>query len=245
MCCHLLVPIFDSEEAHFVQKKPNRDDFFKTVETRLKFTLKSLYFWNRVSTVLQKSSRLDFFLKFSESSLDGFAKSRHGLIFFEQMNFFRVKNGDQKNGNTLWATTFFRVVRSGYRLKIWTVHIHTRDHASAFLRSRPGKQSCGLFLVCARYVSDQATRTSNFSPPAASRYSAARRLEEMSSTSLSSCGRVIGEPWKSKILMKGLSSGNGQLQLSPPLSSSTCIYTRPKNPWTTAPIGLPFQLRKH
>ena len=120
------------------------------------------------------------------------------------MNFFRVKNGDQKNGNTLWTTTFFRVVRSGYRLKIWTVHIHTRDHASAFLRSGPGKQSCGMFLVCARYVSDQATRTSNFSPPAASRYSAARRLEEMSSTSLSSCGRVIGEPWKSKILMKGL-----------------------------------------
>ena len=129
------------------------------------------------------------------------------------MNFFRVKNGDPKNGTTLWTTTFFRVVRSGYRLKIWTVHIHTRDHASAFLRSRPGKQSCGLFLVCARYVSDQATRTSNFSPPAASRYSAARRLEEMSSTRrleemsstpLSSCGRVIGEPWKSKILMKGL-----------------------------------------
>ena len=120
------------------------------------------------------------------------------------MNFFRVKNGDKKNGSTLWATTFFRVVRSGYRLKIWTVHIHTRDHASAFLRSRPGKHSCGLFLVCARYVSDQATRTSNFSPPAASRYSAARRLEEMSSMSLSSCGRVIGEPWKSKILMKGL-----------------------------------------
>ena len=97
------------------------------------------------------------------------------------MNFFRGKNRDPKNGNTLWATTFFRVVRSGYRLKIWTVHIHTRDHASAFLRSRPGKQSCRLFLVCARYVSDQATRTSNFSPPAASRYSAARRLEEMSS----------------------------------------------------------------
>ncbi len=120
------------------------------------------------------------------------------------MSLFWVKNGDRKNGNTLWITTFFRVVRSGYRLKIWTVHIHTRDHASAFLRSRPGKQSCGLFLVCARYVSDQATRTSNFSPPAASRYSAARRLEEMSSTSLSSCGRVIGEPWKSKILMKGL-----------------------------------------
>ena len=120
------------------------------------------------------------------------------------MNFFRVKNGDPKNGNTLWATTFFLIVRSGYRLKIWAVHIHTRDHASAFLWSRPGKQSCGMFLVCARYVSDQATRTSNFSPPAASRYSAARRLEEMSSTSLSSCGRVIGEPWKSKILMKGL-----------------------------------------
>mgnify|MGYP005816263881 CR=1 FL=1 len=119
------------------------------------------------------------------------------------MKFFRVKNGDPKNGNTLWTTTFFRVVRSGYRLKIWTVHIHTRDHASAFLRSRPGKQSCGLFLVCARYVSDQATRTSNFSPPAASRYSAARRLEEMSSTSLSSCGRVIGEPWKSKLNVKG------------------------------------------
>ena len=76
---------------------------------------------------------------------------------------------------------FFRVARWGYCLKIWTVHIHTRGHASAFLWSRPGKQSCGLFLVCARYVSDQATRTSNFSPPAASRYSAARRLEEMSS----------------------------------------------------------------
>ena len=67
-----------------------------------------------------------------------------------------------------------------------------------------GKTKLWIVLVCARYVSDQATRTSNFSPPAASRYSAARRLEEMSSTSLSSCGRVIGEPWKSKILMKGL-----------------------------------------
>ena len=120
------------------------------------------------------------------------------------MNFFRVKNGDPKNGTTLWTTTFFRVVRSGYRLKIWTPRMHTMDHASAFLRSRPGKQSCGMFLVCARHVSDQTTRTSNFSPPAASRYSAARRLEEMSSMSLSSCGRVIGEPWKSKILMKGL-----------------------------------------
>ena len=109
-----------------------------------------------------------------------------------------------KNGNTLWGTTFFRVVRAGNRLKIWTVHIHTRHHAPAFIRSGPGERSCGLFLVFARYVSDQATRTSNFSPPAASHYSAARRLEEMSSVSLSSCGRVIGEPWKSKILMKGL-----------------------------------------
>ncbi len=120
------------------------------------------------------------------------------------MNFFRGKNRDPKNGNTLWATTFFRVVRSGYRLKIWTVHIHTRDHAPAFLWSRPGQQSCGLFLVGARYVSDQTTRTSNFSPPAASRYSAACRLEEMSSTPLCSCGRVIGEPWKSKLNVKGL-----------------------------------------
>ncbi len=108
-----------------------------------------------------------------------------------------------KNGNTLWGTTFFRVVRAGNRLKIWTVHIHTRHHAPAFIRSGPGERSCGLFLVFARYVSDQATRTSNFSPPAASHYSAARRLEEMSSVSLSSCGRVIGEPWKSKLNVKG------------------------------------------
>ena len=48
------------------KKKSSRDDFLKTIETRRKFTLKSLYFWNRVSTVLKKPSRLDFFLKFSD-----------------------------------------------------------------------------------------------------------------------------------------------------------------------------------
>ena len=66
MCCHFLVPIFDSKKVHLFKKKSSRDDFFKTVETRRKFTLKSLYFWNRVSTVLKKPSRLDFFLKFSD-----------------------------------------------------------------------------------------------------------------------------------------------------------------------------------
>ena len=48
------------------KKKSSRDAFFKNAETRQKFTLKTLYFWNRVSTVLQKSSRLDFVLKFSD-----------------------------------------------------------------------------------------------------------------------------------------------------------------------------------
>ena len=58
--------ILGYSETSFCQKTSGRDDFFKTVETRRKFTLKSLYFWNRVSTVLQKSSQLDFFLKFSD-----------------------------------------------------------------------------------------------------------------------------------------------------------------------------------
>ncbi len=66
MCCHFFGPHFRPEKSSFFQKKSSRDDFFKTVETRRKFTLKSLYFWNRVSPVLKKSSRLDFFLKFSD-----------------------------------------------------------------------------------------------------------------------------------------------------------------------------------
>ncbi len=56
MCCHFLGPDFCLEKSSFVQKKSSRDDFLKTVETRRKFTLKSLYFWNRVSTILKKSS---------------------------------------------------------------------------------------------------------------------------------------------------------------------------------------------
>ena len=57
------------------KKKSSRDDFFKTVETRLKFTLKSLYFWNRASMVLKKMSRPDFFCEFSNFTISQYGAS--------------------------------------------------------------------------------------------------------------------------------------------------------------------------
>ena len=60
MCCHFSVPIFDSKKIHLFkkfQKVSKSFGFLNFVESRFQFILKSLYFWDRVSTFLKKSSR--------------------------------------------------------------------------------------------------------------------------------------------------------------------------------------------
>ena len=69
MCCHFSVPIFDSKKIHLIkkfQKVSKSFGFLNFVESRFQFILKSLYFWDRVSTIL---------------------KSRHSLISFWQNEF--------------------------------------------------------------------------------------------------------------------------------------------------------------
>ena len=60
MCCHFSGPLFDSEKIHLFkkfQKVSNSFGFLNFVESRFRFILKSLYFWDRVSTFLKNSSR--------------------------------------------------------------------------------------------------------------------------------------------------------------------------------------------
>ena len=60
MCCHFSVPLFDSKKNHLIkkfQKVSKSFGFLNFVESRFQFILKSLYFWDRVSTFLKKSSR--------------------------------------------------------------------------------------------------------------------------------------------------------------------------------------------
>ena len=60
MCCHFFGPNFWLEKNSFVQKVQTVSKsfgFLNFVESRFQFILKSLYFWDRVSTFLKKPSR--------------------------------------------------------------------------------------------------------------------------------------------------------------------------------------------
>ena len=60
MCCHFSVPLFDSKKIDLFrkfQKVSKSFGFSNFVESRFQFILKSLYFWDRVSTLVKKSSR--------------------------------------------------------------------------------------------------------------------------------------------------------------------------------------------
>ena len=114
--------------------------------------------------------------------------------------FFSSQKLGPKKWQHIMKHNFFSSSPLGMPIEPGPAHMYTRVHASAFLPSRPQKQSCGVFFVRAPL--------SKFSLPTRSRsyksMFAELRIGDISHPPLSSCGRVIGEPWKSKILMKGL-----------------------------------------
>ena len=60
MCCHFRSPFLTRKKFHLFkkfQKVSKSFGFLNFVESRFQFILKSLYFWDRVSTFLKKSSR--------------------------------------------------------------------------------------------------------------------------------------------------------------------------------------------
>ena len=78
------VPNWGGVKIHFVKRKSNRDGEFRNVEPRF-----------------QRSPKVTGFQYKRQTGTRRNLKSRNFLKLFEQMNFFRVKKGDRKNGNTL------------------------------------------------------------------------------------------------------------------------------------------------